>query len=103
MVRLYLAALMPGYTRRGALGLLATLPRMLILLPPWQAATMYVAALSVAIAAGACALLSLQVRPQSTASPEKLCGAFHSREHAGGAVPCCAWSDLTLEFRGVLT
>ena len=54
-------ALMPGYTRHGILGVLVTLPRMLLLLPPWLAATVYVAALSISVATGAAALLGLQV------------------------------------------
>lgn len=87
MVRLYLAVLMPGYTHRGALGLLATLPRMLILLPPWLAATIYVAALSVAIAAGAGALLSLQVRLGSALGLENCAAAFAEE----ACRPCCAW------------
>lgn len=61
VVGLYVAALMPGYTRHGTLGVLATLPRMLLLLPPWLAATVYVVALSIAVATGAAALLGLQV------------------------------------------
>lgn len=56
-----MAALMPGYTRHGILGVLATLPRMLLLLPPWLAATVFVAALSISVASGAAALLGLQV------------------------------------------
>ena len=75
-MRLYLAALMPGYTRRGVLGLLATLPRMLILLPPWLAATVYVAALSVSIAAGAAALLSLQACLRSATSAGSPCSTI---------------------------
>lgn len=89
MVHLYLAALMPGYRRRGVLGLLATLPRMLILLPPWLAATIYVAALSVAIAFGAGALLSLQVRLGSATSLGSPCSTIHSQTHASHAVHVC--------------
>lgn len=58
---LYMAALMPGYTRHGILGVLATLPRMLLLLPPWLAATVFVAAMSISVTSGAAALLGLQV------------------------------------------
>jgi len=62
VIRYYLAALMPGYERHGVLGILATMPRVLLLVPPWLAATLYVVSLSVAIATGTGALLGLQAR-----------------------------------------
>jgi hypothetical protein len=62
VIRYYLAALMPGYERHGVLGIVATMPRVLLLVPPWLAATLYVASLSAAIATGTGALLGLQAR-----------------------------------------